>query len=497
MPKDLTKFHIYHIITLYVVLGCLPYVAFAGTYTDSSHGDATDGVKRTSMTGYSAGNCGHCHEQHMSLDGQEPDPTGSSPDPYLGFDVEEDLCQGCHGSGGLDATGNATDIQTDITKTNNHDLTIASGIHRVNETLADISTSGNAHVECTDCHNPHEAQGTVHTEGNNAIGANSPLLGVNGAEPTAWPTWATPAGGTYNLVTADKEYEVCFKCHSSAMTNISEWNTDNTSWTVTTGAGAWTDTALEFNPANASLHPISTGLTAAANTDALDSTQLLNAAASSDNIDWQTNAGTQTMYCSDCHASDSTAPAVASPHGSAVKWMLTGDRKAWPYYNNGSGTTYNGTSNTDPNRNNVVYWSLGNETSGTGINRLFCLNCHPTPTGDHHTEGGHRGSKSGGGDGSNWYLACVDCHIRVPHGGKVRRLIAADSYPAGGNMPDRYYPDGNGSDKINRGDGANLGPLENFNYEAGYPGTQYGTEDCGAGCYSDHNYSGTAADEQW
>jgi hypothetical protein len=205
------------------------------------------------------------------------------------------------------------------------------------------------------------------------------------------------------------------------------------------------------------------------------------------------------MYCTDCHESNSS---VAGPHGSAVRWMLAGARQAWPYYNGGSGTTYNGTSNTDPNRNNVVFWSLGNEGSGAGVNRLFCLNCHPTPGGDHHTEGGHRGSKSGGGDGSDWYLACVDCHIRVPHGGKVRRLIAATPDPdAAFDMPARYWPDGDGGDRMNRGDGGNLGPLTNFNYVPGYTttggGTQYDTGDCGASCYSDHNYSGTAADEQW
>ncbi len=43
---------------------------------------------------------------------------------------------------------------------------------------------------------------------------------------------------------------------------------------------------------------------------------------------------------------------------------------------------------------------------------------------------------------ANKHVECVDCHIRVPHGGKVSRLIAADNT---GGMPGRYYPSGNGS----------------------------------------------------
>ena len=456
-------------------------------YTSSSHGDNTNGVSRKDMAtaGYAAGNCAHCHEQHASVEGNT---NAADPGIYLGFDNEEKLCLSCHDGTTVISSSIVTDINTDAIKDYGHGVGPADNkimatefnVHRYDETLPQAGDG--AHVECTDCHNPHEAQGTTRTAGTtgNAIPATSVIREVNGATPSTWPTWATPAGGIYNLQTATKEYEICFKCHSSANADISNWDG--------AGAASWTDVALEFNPANASLHPISTGLTAATNTNALDVAQLV--------APWNTpaNIGVQTMYCTDCHESNSS---VAGPHGSAVKWMLAGARKAWPYYNNGSGTTFNGTSNTDANRNNVVYWSLGNETSGSGDDRIFCRNCHPTPAGDHHTEGGHRGSKSGGGDGSDWYLACVDCHIRVPHGGKVRRLIAADSYPAGGNMPNRYYPDGDSGDKINRGDGANLGPLENFDYVPGYPGTQYDTNNCGAGCYSDHNYSGTAADEQW
>jgi hypothetical protein len=35
-------------------------------------------------------------------------------------------------------------------------------------------------------------------------------------------------------------------------------------------------------------------------------------------------------------------------------------------------------------------------------------------------------------------IACVGCHVRVPHGYRESRLIAA------GTVPARYYPNGNG-----------------------------------------------------
>ncbi|MFZ3138930.1 MAG: hypothetical protein WA126_16235 [Thermodesulfovibrionales bacterium] len=60
-----------------------PDKAISGPYLNSSHGNSTYGVNRTSLTsfGYSKGNCVHCHEQHASIGGSEPNPTGG-PDKY-------------------------------------------------------------------------------------------------------------------------------------------------------------------------------------------------------------------------------------------------------------------------------------------------------------------------------------------------------------------------------------------------------------------------------
>ena len=47
-----------------------------GSYKESAHGNSTYGVKRSSID-YVKGNCGHCHEMHASIHGEEPAPAGS------------------------------------------------------------------------------------------------------------------------------------------------------------------------------------------------------------------------------------------------------------------------------------------------------------------------------------------------------------------------------------------------------------------------------------
>jgi len=105
---------------------------------------------------------------------------------------------------------------------------------------------------------------------------------------------------------------------------------------------------------------------------------------------WTNNVGSQTMLCTDCHNTDGTA--AQGPHGSAAQFMLRGPNSAnWP--------------DVDP----------GN------IGTAWCVNCH-NPNTFIHNESKHFG-----------ITRCYSCHIVIPHGGKVSRLIATR-----GNMPSRY-----------------------------------------------------------
>jgi len=73
-------------------------------YRRSAHGQTDYGVLRTSLPGYKRGGCAHCHEQHASINGTEPNPVQGYPSGYLLFDnnynypsQDKDVCYRCHG----------------------------------------------------------------------------------------------------------------------------------------------------------------------------------------------------------------------------------------------------------------------------------------------------------------------------------------------------------------------------------------------------------------
>lgn len=397
-------------LSLIAILSLSTRLAAAGTYANSAHGGEgtpANGLSRTATTDYLPGNCAHCHEQHASINGNEPSPVGG-PGPYLGMALEQNLCLECHKTGGSSDNGTPDDIATDMNKTHRHDGTLSDTLHRFAENFTDFTTS--PHVECTDCHSPHVGRQGNHQDGTNYQGPSgnlidtgsgrSPLEGVKGAAQGyggATTNWSAPNQGSYSLQTATKEYEICFKCHSGANPNWASWDG--------VGAAEWSDVGLEFNTKNHSFHPLVGALdVAGTGSSKLAAAQLTNGWSPGD-----------TMYCSDCHGNVG-AGIVQGPHGSATKWMLDGPNTAWPY----TSSTNNGTGSGTP-------FTLGGTTSN-----LFCLNCHPAPTAaasnNVHQENNHSA------------VACVECHIRVPHGGKVSRLINAND---SGALPARYFPDGN------------------------------------------------------
>lgn len=275
-------------------------------------------------------------------------------------------------------------------------------------------------------------------------------VGVAGVGVTTWGgNWAgvttyNPSLTTAALVTAQATWEVCFKCHSSANAQITgTWSSS--------GAAAFTDIGLEFNPNNRSGHPIVTSLNNYPNSTA---PKAMTTAKMTE--PWM-NVGNQTMTCLDCHETNSAAS--KGPHGSSVKWMLAGTNKAWPYT---SASSNGGSSGT--------FYTYNTMASGT-VNGLFCLNCHVvTGIAPHNASPDHQTT------------ACVNCHIRVPHGGKVSRLIATRNGNPGTSLPARYHPNGNG------GGGAVY--ITSFIK----PAAGYGTGNCAVTGCSSH---GAIAGESW
>jgi len=198
-----------------------------------------------------------------------------------------------------------------------------------------------------------------------------------------------------------------------------------------------TDLAQEFSPYNASGHPVVTGLNSYSN-----STTPKAMVAAQMKAPWNVNLGTQTMMCSDCHDATTTnyvASAAQGPHGSAVQYMLRGPNGAnWP---------------------NVILSS--------GFATSWCANCHNNSAGEAHSRSDHSARR------------CYECHIVIPHGGKLSRLIADGNSL---NMPARYAYNNN----------TNLVQVTGFTKKAT---GSYTKSDCGAKCATgDHPLANGA---QW
>jgi predicted CXXCH cytochrome family protein len=213
--------------------------------------------------------CASCHQPHTA-------PSGA----YLlrGATVK-DACANCHG--GQVAAGGAVmgkNVIADMIKMSSHDIPGKIDLTKV--------TPGQAN--CNDCHDSH-------TMGRGTAAAPNipPTLGAISGINTAGAL----------IPRASFEYEVCNKCHSgpgaqnaNPITNISRQVVQ-------------TDTRLEFSPSSISFHPVQAPGKSA---DVPSLIPTLNSASM--------------IYCSDCHASD-TSPAAGGtgargPHGSNISPLL-------------------------------------------------------------------------------------------------------------------------------------------------------------------------------
>ncbi len=431
--------------------------AYAGTAHDYA-------VNSAAKVGYDDGsafqaNCTKCHTDsagtsawfqtgtykigtHTSAESRIAAALGAAGSP-----TEENLCFACHtGSTLSDGYGVKTMSARSQTVSllfgssyanttspwsiKKHAVGTYSGIHESDETQAEISA--NKHVECEDCHDAHAtgngvSGSTIHASGTSTITAGSPLWGASGIQVTTWPSFSGTTGSYSVISTATAEYQVCFKCHSGANTNV-------TSWGGTTDATRWTNVALEFNPSNQSYHPVAAPL---------GSTKALNA-------DWMDTGwkavGTQTMYCSDCHGPRSADSAAVGPHGSSVPHMLKG---YWPLTSTGAAYTINGLA-------------AGTQTG------ILCDNCHNGFSNNRaHAQSG----------GSHQSAACYRCHTVIPHGSALGRLIA----DANSSMPARYAYQGVKTNVF----------VSNYSVNYSFMSKNNCTVTTASGCGSHTQYNGT------
>lgn len=321
--------------------------------------------------------CRNCHRSHGA----------SATQAYLLRGAEEATCFQCHGNPPL--TG-AKNIQALFLKTYKHPTATVSGKHIDPEQDGSnytYSPANNRHSECQDCHDQHQAKTGTHTPPTNLV--SNALLGQWGVEPsfgaTAWTAAASYVRQVFTNTTGFKEYQLCLKCHSSyAFSATPPLNI--------------TDQSIEFNINNRAVHPVRVGLnsqTGSIATKALAAAQM--------SAPWAAARGTQTMYCSDCHDSDTTTD-PKGPHGSSGSRIAGGPGIYWP--KNAA----------------AAYYTLGNNNATDAhLAGLSCRNCHPLRAAGTNTWYNNAHQEHSGPQAGN--VACVACHVVVPHGSRRGRLI--------------------------------------------------------------------------
>lgn len=264
-------------------------LVYAGqtAFASSSHQTSTSmrwpGPVPAARPAGDAGKCVNCHTPHGSRD-------GLGLVPNLEFFREEALCLACH-----DGSGPAsTNVAAEVAKARAHPVTTTAGVHATSEGIAPASFAAR-HAECTDCHNPHAARSGA------VLSGTSRVQVTNGAAGTVPTYTAVPASNTGPV----REYELCFKCHSS--------------WT--TRPAGQTDLAVVLNPANESFHPIEG--------PGRNSTSTM-----SNSLDGGSGlprlSTNSVITCADCHNSD------ALPRTVSVASAYTGTVPSGPHGSNAS-----------------------------------------------------------------------------------------------------------------------------------------------------------------
>jgi len=211
--------------------------------------------------------CARCHRAH----------TAQAPSLVVKSGSQSGLCFECHGVG---SQGASTDVESqytglaplvnkpDLREYYSHDAVGATtpvNTHTRSE-LDEFGGVSNRHSECADCHNSHKANANTDSTqiwdesktpalstGWSASGRLDGVSGVsvvNGAAGTA-PTYKF-LSGVPDFATGDypvtREYQLCFKCHSGFTKLLSP-----IAGKPSTDA---LDKGVEFNPDNASFHPV-------------------------------------------------------------------------------------------------------------------------------------------------------------------------------------------------------------------------------------------------
>jgi len=372
--------------------------------------------------------------------------------------TEEGLCYTCHDGTGAGATVSVYNLQDQFEKAFHMPIEDNVGVHIGREPSAtndqgvtqDPVGPNSRHVECLDCHNPHVDRGPNHKayiggETTDPIGGNEAskiLAGVWGVTVDYsidggldWDSWTTEfnTGDAYSVVSPDIEYEwqLCFKCHSAfayafdppvSPSFEAGFNVPNS---YDGADGIQTDPSKEFNPNNASYHPVmAAGQNPfdAGGTDYSANLRDINGASADGQLTPES-----LLHCSDCHRRESTeiglSPDLTGPHGSDNPFLLMG---AW---------------STELRESQTIM----DDTDEYPENEVLCFNCHDrdsylessgnqtgfTSSGGANRHDFHMGERDRGSNAVSEQIQCMNCHVGVIHGYNRDHLLVAtaDDYP--------------------------------------------------------------------
>jgi predicted CXXCH cytochrome family protein len=241
------------------------------------NGLGTNPWLHTSGLTVAANACENCHQPH----------TAGGKARLLNSVTDETNCYTCHTGNVAGKTAPAKNMQTEMTKISGHNVASYSGIH--DPTEANVVNS--RHVECADCHNPHQTNATA---GTTTAVTGSPVLpgalkGVKGVNISGMA-----------VTSVTNEYEVCFRCHGDS----SGKRASTITRAIPSGATGENNVRMEFQTGNASFHPVAGVGT---NTTVPSLIAPLTTAS--------------TMTCSSCHNNE-TSTGPKGPHGSTISPLL-------------------------------------------------------------------------------------------------------------------------------------------------------------------------------
>ena len=346
------------------------------THASAAYNDTAANIREFPLnTTVAESSCLACHDAHTVQGAKTLLREGT--DTLLGSihnggnSAQEETCFQCHGTAN-NLQSAAKDIESVILLTGGHSgISITAEAHNINKTAQIVSatkvapsdshddriaTSGNhieleidftgvnRHIECADCHHSHRMTKNTTIANNPAIadskathehdtGIHSNIIsgslrGTWGVEPHSWASdnfdladdairydvkQGNPVGAATTDVTdrhVTREYQICMRCHSN--------------FAYTAGAGL-SNPAQEFRPIDnaaannhRSWHPV------------VGQTNRNNTYSANFEAAFATGVGSQTMYCSDCHASSNIFdPKGAHGSGATGKLLIANKGEAF------------------------------------------------------------------------------------------------------------------------------------------------------------------------